>query len=58
VAIIYINTNDGFTCFKDGAKVESIENRCIIFPGNLMHSGSTCTDSPLRMVLNINYTCE
>ena len=58
VAIIYINTNDGFTLFKDGAKVESIENRCIIFPGNLMHSGSTCTNSPLRLVLNVNYTCQ
>jgi hypothetical protein len=58
VAIIYINTNDGFTYFKDGTKVESIENRCIIFPGNLMHSGSTCTNSPLRLVLNVNYTCE
>jgi hypothetical protein len=58
VAIIYINTNDGYTCFKDGTKIESIENRCITFPGNLMHAGSTCTNSPLRIVLNVNYTCE
>lgn len=58
VAIIYINSNDGCTYFKDGAKVESIENRCVIFPGNLMHCGSTCTNSPLRIILNINYTCE
>jgi hypothetical protein len=58
VAIIYINSNDGFTYFKDGAKIESIENRCVIFDGNLMHSGSTCTNSPLRIVLNVNYTCE
>jgi hypothetical protein len=58
VAIIYINSNDGFTYFKDGAKIESIENRCVIFPGNLIHAGSTCTNSSLRIVLNINYTCE
>jgi hypothetical protein len=58
VAIIYINTNDGFTYFKDGAKVESIENRCVIFPGNLMHAGSTCTNSPVRIVLNVDYTCK
>lgn len=58
VAIIYINSNDGFTYFKDGAKVESIENRCIIFPGNLMHTGSTCTNSPLRIVLNVNYAID
>lgn len=58
VAIIYINSNDGFTYFKDGAKVESIENRCVIFSGDLMHCGSTCTNSPLRIVLNVNYTID
>lgn len=58
VAILYINSNDGFTYFKDGAKIKSVENRCIIFSGDLMHAGSTCTNSPLRIVLNINYTCE
>jgi hypothetical protein len=58
VAIIYINSNDGITYFKDGAKVESVENRCVMFSGNLMHAGSTCTNSSLRIVLNVNYTCE
>jgi hypothetical protein len=56
VAIIYLNSNDGYTFFEDGAKIESIENRCIIFPGNLKHAGTSCTDADLRVVLNINYT--
>jgi len=58
VAIIYLNSNDGYTFFEDGAKIESIENRCIIFPGNLKHAGTTCTNAPLRTVLNINYTID
>jgi hypothetical protein len=56
VAIIYLNSNDGYTFFEDGAKVDSVENRCILFPGNLKHAGTSCTNEHLRMVLNINYT--
>ena len=56
VAIIYLNSNDGYTFFEDGAKIESLENRCILFPGNLKHAGTSCTDADLRVVLNINYT--
>lgn len=55
VAILYLNSNDGFTFFKDGPKIESIENRCIMFPGYLQHAGSTCTNAPLRVVLNISF---
>jgi len=56
VAIIYLNNNDGYTFFEDGAKIESVANRCIIFPGNLKHAGTSCTNAPLRAILNINYT--
>jgi hypothetical protein len=58
VAIIYLNSNDGYTIFEDGTKVESVENRCVIFPGSLKHAGTSCTDTQLRMVLNINYTID
>jgi hypothetical protein len=58
VAIIYLNSNDGYTLFEDGTKVESVENRCVIFPGSLKHAGTSCTDTQLRMVLNINYTID
>lgn len=54
-AIYYLNTNNGFTEFIDGTKVESVENRMVIFDSNIKHTGTTCTDSKRRVVLNINY---
>jgi len=54
-AIYYLNTNNGYTLFAEGTKVESIENRVVIFPSNLMHAGTTCTNEKSRIVLNINY---
>ena len=54
-AILYLNTNDGYTCFEDGNKIKSIENRFVAFDSSLKHSGTTCTDEPRRIVLNINY---
>ena len=54
-AILYINTNNGKTLFKDKGDVESIENRLVIFPSDLLHTGTTHTDKKYRIVLNINY---
>tara|TARA_R110000822_G_scaffold46498_1_gene123604 strand:+ start:355 stop:840 length:486 start_codon:yes stop_codon:yes gene_type:complete len=54
-AILYINTCDGYTIFKDGTKVESVENRFIEFDSNLEHTGSSCTDENVRAVINLNY---
>lgn len=56
VAIYYFNTNNGYTLFENGDKVDSIGNRLIMFRSNLRHTGTTCTDKPNRYVLNINYT--
>jgi len=53
--IFYINTNNGWTNFKNGAKVESVENRMVIFDSNLEHEGVTCTDEDRRVVINFNY---
>ena len=36
-------------------KVESKENRAVIFSGELLHAGTSCTDTDLRVVLNIDY---
>ena len=36
-------------------KVESIANRIVIFPSDLLHTGSTCTNCNKRYVLNVNY---
>lgn len=55
VCLIYINSNDGYTYFESGEKIESKENRAVFFPANLKHSGTNCTDSDLRIVMNINY---
>ncbi len=54
-AIFYCNSNNGYTKFENGKKIESIENRLVIFNNNLYHSGSTCTDKKVRIVININY---
>ena len=54
-ALLFLNTNDGYTKFEDGTKVESIANRMVIFPTNIKHTGTTCTDQQSRIVLNINW---
>ena len=55
-AVFYINTNNGYTIFKDsGQKVESVANRIVIFDGRLLHAGSSCTDQKTRAVININF---
>ena len=57
-AIFYVNTNDGYTEFEDGTKIESKENRIVIFPTLIKHSGVTCTDQQNRVVINFNYIDE
>ena len=55
-SILYMNTNNGYTKFEDGTKIESIENRLITFPVHLKHTGSTNTcDAQFRCVMNINW---
>ena len=54
-AIYYLNTNNGYTRFESGEKIQSKENRMIIFDGDLMHAGTTTTDSKTRILLNFNF---
>jgi len=54
-SIFYVNTNNGYTKFEDGTKVESIANRMITFPSNMKHTGTSCTDENIRVVINFNY---
>lgn len=54
-AIFYINTNDGYTQIKNGRRVESVENRLLEFSGELLHTGTTCTDQQCRVVINFDY---
>ena len=54
-SIFYVNTNNGYTLFEDGTKVESVENRIITFPTNTLHTGVSQTDEKVRVVINFNY---
>ena len=55
VCIFYINSNNGYTLFKSGEKVDSIENRLLIFDGLKEHATVVQTDKPARYIININY---
>ena len=54
-AVFYMNTNNGYTEFEDGTKVESVENRIVFFDGSRLHNSSTCTDQKIRVVISVNY---
>jgi hypothetical protein len=53
--VYYLNTTNGYTHFEEsGKKVDTIENRAIIFNSRQWHGGTSCTDAARRIVLNIN----
>ena len=55
-ATFYINTNDGYTEFESGVRVNSVANRVCIFDSNLKHRGTTHTEPDYqRIVVNFNY---
>jgi len=56
VAIYYLNTNNGYTQFKEGEKkINSVKNRMIFFDSDALHRGTNSTDCKNRLVLNFNY---
>ena len=57
-SILYMNTNNGYTEFQNGAIVESIENRMVVFPAEMKHRGTSCTDKKIRVVINFNYLVD
>ena len=55
-SILYMNTNNGYTKFETGEKVESIANRLVTFPNNIEHTGTTNNcDAIYRCVMNIDW---
>jgi len=54
-SIFYLNTNNGYTEFEDGNRVDSIQNRLVTFPANTRHRAVGQTDKDKRIVLNFNY---
>jgi len=53
-AILYLNTNNGFTVV-DGTPVESVENRLLLFDPSIPHHSTTCSDQPFRANINFNF---
>lgn len=54
--VLYLNTCNGGTMFeKDMASVSSQENRAIIFPTSMRHSGYNQTDTTFRYLINLNF---
>lgn len=55
-AIFYINTNNGYTIFKDTEeKVDCVANRLVKFDTKLEHAGISSNNSKQRIVINFNY---
>lgn len=54
-AVYYVNSNNGYTQLANGKKIESVENRIVIFDSRIPHFGTTCTDSSTRTVINLNF---
>lgn len=53
-AILYLNTNNGYTLFEGGERVASVANRLVLFDASTRHTGAACTDAEFRLVLNLN----
>ena len=55
-AILYLNTNNGYTEFRrPRKKIKSKANRLIEFEGHMSHRAVTQTDQDRRIVINFNY---
>lgn len=54
-AVFYLDTNNGGTKFEEGGFVESVENRVVIFNGDVRHAGVSSTNSSVRRVISISY---
>ena len=47
--------NNGFTILEDGTKIESIQNRLLLFDPSKPHNSTTCTDDKCRINVNFNF---
>ena len=54
-ALFYVNTNNGYTKLKDGTKIDSVENRLLLFDSFMPHCSTNCTDTYGRYNINFNY---
>ena len=54
-SILYLNTTNGKTYFKNGKSIDCVANRLVTFPFYMEHASSTQTDENIRAVLNVNW---
>ena len=55
LAILSINTCNGFTVLEDGTKIESKRNRLLIINGSQKHASTTCTDAQMRVNIGVYF---
>ena len=53
--ILYLNNCDGYTLLNNKKKVDSIENRLLMFDPSKSHSSTTTTNAQGRFNINVNY---
>ena len=54
-AIFYMNTNNGYTLLETEEKIESVENRLVVFPCDMLHTGVAQTDTKIKVTINLNF---
>ena len=54
-SIYYLNSNNGYTEFEDGTKIESVANRLVLIDGSQKHCSTNCTDETVRVNIGVNY---
>ena len=54
-ALFSLNTCDGYTEFIDGTKVDSVENRMMLFNPRVKHRSTTTTNDKGMSNINFNY---
>ena len=54
-AIFSLNTCDGYTKFKTGQVVDSVENRMMFFDPTIEHTSANTTNVKRRVNINFNY---
>lgn len=54
-AVFSLNTCDGFTRMTNGDKIDSVENRLVIFDPSEYHNSSTTSNSKARFNINFNW---